>query len=335
MRGVAARAAVPVILCLAFVITVGSTLSASASSSSSSSSSTRRSSLAAIVIPYLGPGYTVVSQGPLGASQIVSSSPNPTAAAAALSRLSHSGSITTYARIWQDAGRNNEVEDLVVRCTSVSDARAFYSAVRDSLSSGEVVSSGPLRAIPGAYRATYFASTTQDGVGQAITMQSGNFVATLSYFSSNSASNTQPISLDDAVNVAKTQHVAINAADLKQRTVGQAETKKKKSGASSLLVILLALALALALAFFLVARWRYLSAHSSPNPVPLPEPPPEPPPEPETTQTSEIADGPTPAVVINAPDATRQTSSFGRLTLAGTAALGGFAYWLLRRRSRQ
>jgi hypothetical protein len=163
--------------------------------------------LAGVVIPNLGAGYAVVSQGPLDAGQFATSSPDPSAAAAALATLSKS--ITTYQRVWQDTGHTNEVQDLVVRFTTVPAARSFLKAAQHSLTAGEIVSSAPLAAIPGARRTTYFATTTQVGVGQAISMRSGAYVVLLSFFSSSSAANRQPISPSDAQTIALVQRAAI------------------------------------------------------------------------------------------------------------------------------
>jgi hypothetical protein len=166
--------------------------------------------LASVVIANLGPGYAVVSQGPLNADQFASSSPDPSAAASALDSLSHS--ITTYQRVWQDASADNQVQDLVVRFSSTASARAFLSAAQHSLASGKVVSTAALPTIAGAMRTTYFASTTQVGVGQAITMRSGPYVVLLSIFSSSASTNTQPITADDAVTIAQSQHAAVAKA---------------------------------------------------------------------------------------------------------------------------
>ncbi len=166
--------------------------------------------LARVVIPNLGAGYAVVSQGPLHAKGLGTSSPDPAGAAAALTRLSKAGSIATYQRVWQDTGHNNEVQDLVVRFSTVAGARQYLSSVTRTLAGAEVVSSGPLAGIPGAFRATYFAETpTQVGVGQAIAMARGAYVATISYFSSNAASNTQPITLTAAQISATAQYASM------------------------------------------------------------------------------------------------------------------------------
>jgi hypothetical protein len=175
--------------------------------------------LSSVVIPGLGPGYVVTTQGPLDASQFASSSPDPSAAAAALATLA--GTISTYERGWKDGGGANEVQDLLVRFPSAVGAQVFLHAARHSLESGEIVSSGPLPGVPGARRTTYFASTTQAGVGQAITMSAGIYVNILSFFSAASA-NPQPITPADAARVALAQQTAMVAAPGGDATSGPA-----------------------------------------------------------------------------------------------------------------
>jgi hypothetical protein len=199
------RAAAALAAAAALVGTVG--LVGLAVSAPPSASAQPSPALAGVVIPNLGAGYAVVSAGPLNAGQFASSSPDPAAAAGALRTLSRS--ITTYERVWEDNGRTNEVQDLVFRFATVSAARTFLSAAQHSLASGEIVSSAPLPAIPGARRTTYFATTTQVGVGQAISMRTGVYVALLSYFSSSGATNLQPISPGDAQTIAVAQHAAL------------------------------------------------------------------------------------------------------------------------------
>ena len=131
----------------------------------------RPPALGTIVLPAIGFGYTVTSQGPLDASQFPTGSPSASAAAGALSTLGNT--IETYQRSWQDATGVNQVQDLVVRFPTDAGAGAFVGAARRAIAHGEIVSSGPLRSIPGAQRTTYFASTNQAGVGQTITMRSG------------------------------------------------------------------------------------------------------------------------------------------------------------------
>ena len=251
MRGTAAHAAVPVIWSTLCLVAFFGPVSAAAPNVIPS--------LATIVIPVLGAGYAVISQGPLDAGQFAASSPDPTAAAGALSRLSKSGSITTYERVWQDTGRNNEVQDLVVRLATLPDAQALLAAVRHSLTTGEIVSSALLPAIPGAYRTTYFATTTQVGVGQAITMRSGTYMATLSFFSSSSPSNSRPISLNDARQVATAQHAAMARAPGGGPGVSNVTHKTTSLGWVALVA---AAILGVVLVFWLLRR------RSVPSPVP-------------------------------------------------------------------
>jgi hypothetical protein len=228
---------------------------------SASAAPDRPPALAKVVIPNLGAGYAVVSQGPLDAGQFATSSPDPSAASAALHTLS--GSITTYQRVWQDGGRNNEVQDLVVRFSTVSGARSFLGAAQRSLTSGEIVSSVTLPAIPGAHRTTYFATTTQVGVGQAITMRSSDYVALLSFFSSNAASNTEPISPADAQTIALAQHDALLKA-LRQAArpvVPPAGRSSSPWGWAALSVA------AIVLVLLVTVVWRYRRAQSATPPT--------------------------------------------------------------------
>jgi hypothetical protein len=162
--------------------------------------------LGTIVLAEIGFGYTVTSQGPLAASQFPTGSPSASAAAGALSTLGNT--IETYQRSWQDATGINQVQALVVRFPTEAGARAFVSAARRAIAHGEIVSSGPLPSIPGAQRATYFASTNQEGVGQTITLRSGVYAAVLSFFSGASG-NPAPITRASAERVARAQYTAI------------------------------------------------------------------------------------------------------------------------------
>ncbi len=165
--------------------------------------------LGTIVIPNLGPGYTVSSQGPLNPSEFASDAPDPAAASGALATLSTT--ISTYQRQWQAKGGLNQVQDLVVRFSSTTGARVFLQAAQHSLESGEIVSKGPLAAVPGARLVTYFATTTESGVGEAITMRDGIYVALLSFFSA-ATGNSQPITPADAEKVALAQHQSLVSA---------------------------------------------------------------------------------------------------------------------------
>jgi hypothetical protein len=165
--------------------------------------------LGTIVIPNLGPGYAVTSQGPLQASQFASDAPNPSAAAGALSTLGKT--ISTYERVWQADGGLNQVQNLLVRFPNAVGAHVFLLAAQHSLESGEIVSSDAVSAIPGARRVTYFAATNRDGVGEAVTMRSGVYVDLLSFFSAASG-NSRPISPANAERVALAQYKAMTDA---------------------------------------------------------------------------------------------------------------------------
>ncbi len=165
--------------------------------------------LGAVAIPALGPGYSVTSQGPLNPSQFASDAPDPSAASGALATLGNS--ISTYERAWQADDGRNQVQDLLVRFPTASGARVFLQAAQQSLDSGEIVSKGSLASIPGARLVTYFAATNESGVGEAITMRTGTYVALLSFFSA-AAGNTQPIAPADAERVALAQHAAMVSA---------------------------------------------------------------------------------------------------------------------------
>jgi hypothetical protein len=165
--------------------------------------------LSDIVIPNLGPGYSETSQGPLDPSRFASDSPDPSAAASALSTLATT--ISTYERAWQANGGLNQVQDLLVRFPSPQAAHVFLEAAQHSLESGKVVSKGPLASIPGARLVTYFAATNEDGVGEAITMGTGVYVALLSVFSA-AAGNPRPITPSDAALVAASQYASMTAA---------------------------------------------------------------------------------------------------------------------------
>jgi hypothetical protein len=191
-------------------------------------------SLGVIVIPDLGPGYAVTSQGPLQASQFASDAPDPSAAAGALSTLGKT--ISTYERVWQADGGLNQVQNLLVRFPDAVGAQVFLLAAQHSLESGEIVSSDKMASIPGARRVTYFAATNQDGVGEAVTMRSGVYVDLLSFFSAASG-NAQPISPANAQRVALAQYRAMTQAPGGTRGAGTATaagggTAAPKKGAS-------------------------------------------------------------------------------------------------------
>jgi len=180
----------------------------------------RPPALGTIVLPAVGFGYSVTSQGPLDASRFPTGSPTAAAAAGALSTLGNT--IDSYQRSWQDAAGVNQVQDLIVRFPTDAGARVFVDAARHAIARGKIVSSGPLPSIPGARRTTYFASTDQAGVGQTITFRSGDYAAVLSFFSGASG-NPAPVTRASAERVAKAQYAAVTSA-------AEPRTAKKAAG---------------------------------------------------------------------------------------------------------
>jgi hypothetical protein len=200
--------------------------------------------LGSVVITDVGPGYAVTSQGPPDASEFASSSPDPSAVAGALATLART--ISTYERVWQDAARHNEVQDLLVHFPSAPAAEVFLAAAEHALRSGEIVSSGPLPAVPGAHRTTYFSSSTQSGIGEAITVRAGVYVDLLSFFSAASG-NTQPITPADAERVAVAQRTAMVGAPGGAAAAPGPSGRRLTPGsvaAAALVVVVLAVALA-------------------------------------------------------------------------------------------
>ena len=205
--------------------------------------------LSTVVIPDLGPGYAVSSQGPLQASQFASDAPDPSAAAGALSTLGRT--ISTYERVWLADGGLNQVRDLLVRFPDPAGARVFLQAAQHSLESGEIVSSDPVASIPGARRVTYFAATKQEGVGEAIAMASGVYVGLLSFFSAASG-NARPISPASAQTVARAQYKSMTQAPGGEHSGAAAgrgsSPRKTASGGTILAAVLVVAVLALAVA---------------------------------------------------------------------------------------
>ena len=207
MSTVGGRSRARVLAGLAGAVAAWTTLAAPAAASSPPSASARP--LSAIVLPAIGPGYGVTSQGPLDATTFASTSPDPAAARRALATLGRS--VDTYQRVWLDGSHTNAVQDLLVRFSSPARALVFLQAAQHSLQSGEIVSDGPLPSVPGAHRTTYFSTTSQPGVGQAISMRAGAYVSLLSFFSTASG-NPTPISPAEAARVAGAQQAAVATA---------------------------------------------------------------------------------------------------------------------------
>jgi hypothetical protein len=188
---------------------LGVGLALALSSTASAATAPPRPALGAILLTHLGAGYTVTSQGPLDAAGLPAGPPEASAGAGALTTLG--GTIETYQRSWRDAAGVNEAQDLVVRFSTAAQARAHVGAARRALARGEVVGAGPLAGVPGAQRTTYFSSTPQSGVGQAITMSVGNSVALLTFFAGASG-NVDPITPASAGRFARAQYAAMVAA---------------------------------------------------------------------------------------------------------------------------
>jgi hypothetical protein len=212
--------------------------------------------LGTVVIPDLGPGYTVTSQGPLDAPQFASNAPDPSAAAGALSTLGTS--IATYERVWHADAGLNQVQDLLVRFPNAVGAQVFLQAAQHSLELGEIVSSDSVASIPGARRVTYFAATDQTGVGEAITMRAGVYVDLLSFFSAASG-NAQPISPANAEQVTKAQYMSMLRAPGGASTTTIA-VKKSVSNSSIALAVVVVAVLCLAVATPALLRRRRAAA---------------------------------------------------------------------------
>ncbi len=99
---------------------------------------------------------------------------------------------------------------LLVRFSSATRADAFLGAAQRDLAAAGLASNGTLPAVPGARRVTYF-GTAAPGVGEAITMRAGIYVAVLTFFSA-SANNPHPVSPRDAARVAVAQHAEVVTA---------------------------------------------------------------------------------------------------------------------------
>ena len=210
--------------------------------------------LGTLVIPNLGLGYAVSSQGPLDPAPFAANSPDPAAAEAALTTLAASSA--SYEREWQADGGRNEVLDLLVRFPDAVGAKAFLRVAQHSLHSGQIVSSDSVPSIAGARRVTYFGAADRDGVGEAITMRAGRYVDLLSFFSAASG-DACPVSPADAERVARAQHAAMVAAPGGGATgTGRAGTTKGTSvGTIGFAVLVLAvLAAAVAAPAFLRRR---------------------------------------------------------------------------------
>lgn len=237
-----------VTLCV-IAVSLVSTAGGPAGGSPGVGSSHRPTALGSVVLAAIGFGYTVTAEGPLDASHFPAGSPSAAAAAGALSALG--STIGSYQRSWQDATGSNEVQDLVVRFPTEAGAGAFIGAARRAIEHGETVNSAPLPSIPGAQRTTYFASTPRAGVGQTITMRTGNYAAVLSFVSAASG-NPAPITAAAAERVAKAQDAALASV---VAMAGQGAAKVPRGGSSNVgWAVLAVVALASATVTLVVRR---------------------------------------------------------------------------------
>jgi hypothetical protein len=208
------------------------------------------SSLSALALPAVGPGYVVLSQGPVDPSTFASSAPDPSAVSSALTNLG--GTVSSYQRTWTDTGRLNAVQDMLFHFPNTGSAQIFLQSAQHSLRSGKIVTSGALPGVPGAQRVTYFGATDEAGVGQAVTLRVGDTVDLLSFFSA-SAGNAAPITQADATEVAAAQSRALHAATAAGLV---ATTSGSRSSSWVLPVGLAVLALVVVLAIVTLVRRR-------------------------------------------------------------------------------
>ena len=102
-------------------------------------------------------------------------------------------------------------------------------AVRHSLDSAEIISEGPLRSVPQAQRTSYYVTTAVAGVGQAVTMQSGEYVDLLSFFSGTSG-NLGPVTAAEVGRVAEAQWASMVKAPGAHEAISAAGTGTSGSG---------------------------------------------------------------------------------------------------------
>ncbi len=247
------RAAVRAGLLLAAALAILAPAAAAASAAEVPAGTHGASSLGTFVLPAIGPGYVVLSQGPVDPSTFASSAPDPSAVSSALANLS--GTVRSYQRTWTDTAHLNAVQDMLFGFPNQSSAQIFLHSAQTSLQSGKIVTSGALPGVPGAHRVTYFGATDEAGLGEAITQRVGDDVDLLSFFSASSG-NIHPITQADATVVVLAQDRALRAATPAGATVPGA--KPPSSGTSGRLVlgVVVVLILGLLLAALMLRRRR-------------------------------------------------------------------------------
>jgi hypothetical protein len=209
--------------------------------------------LGTLVLPAVGPGYVVLSQGAVDPTTFASSAPDPAAVSSALASLS--GRVRSYQRTWTDTARLNAVQDMVFAFPNAASAQIFLQSAQKSLQSGKIVTSGAVPGLPGARRVTYFGATDQAGVGQAITQRVGDHVVLLSFFSASNG-NAAPITQADATEIAAAQERSLHAAQPGAATVPN--TGHPDSGVTRgvVLAVVVVVVLGLALGGVLLIRQR-------------------------------------------------------------------------------
>jgi hypothetical protein len=162
--------------------------------------------LPALVVTGVGAGYAVSFDGAPAGASFATGWPNPAALTSALA--ARSGVEATHERAWRDEDEGNAVRILLLRFTSAASAGTFTTLAGRTLESPSVVSSGRLPAVPGARLSTY---VTDAGLGQAVVLRAGDYVALLSFVSAESA-QAAPITAAEVRRTVEAQHAALARA---------------------------------------------------------------------------------------------------------------------------
>ena len=133
--------------------------------------------LQSAVVHDVGSGYSVSYDGTPADARFAGAWVNPTAIA---SLLTNRAVVAAYERAWQDQDEANVVQILLLRSSSTGASHTLAMAADQTLRSPAVVSSGTLPSLPSARRTTY---VTRDGFGQAVVIQTDDYVALLSFIS--------------------------------------------------------------------------------------------------------------------------------------------------------
>lgn len=211
------------------------------------------SPLSAIVVTNPGSAFSLLAQGSIDEGSLINASRQPMATTEALKQLARTHATQTFERTWQEGQLAGEIQDLVVKFATVPEAQAFESADQQALATGNVVHSGPLPSIAGAQLTTYSGTITQAGTGQAITMRSGMYVATLSFFTVTAETSVPPISTALATQVADSQFSLINNAPGGGVSVAATVRRDRAIGGA---------AIGVAVVMLLLFAWRLRRGHA-------------------------------------------------------------------------